>query len=62
MDLRRGISAAVDKVVEVLKSRAQMISTPEEIAQVLSDKHSMIIRFTFRWPQSPRTVNAKSEN
>lgn len=36
MDLRRGISAAVSKVVEVLKSRAQMISTTEEIAQVNS--------------------------
>lgn len=35
MDLRRGISAAVEKVVEILKSRAQMISTTEEIAQVL---------------------------
>lgn len=34
MDLRRGISAAVEQVVEVLKSRATMISTPEEIAQV----------------------------
>ena len=38
MDLRRGISAAVDKVVETLKSRAQMISTTEEIAQVSSSK------------------------
>lgn len=34
MDLRRGISMAVDHVVGVLKSRAKMISTTEEIAQV----------------------------
>ncbi|CAN4120672.1 unnamed protein product [Withania somnifera] len=34
MDLRRGITMAVDSVVTNLKSRAQMISTSEEIAQV----------------------------
>ncbi|KAJ3682425.1 hypothetical protein LUZ60_014998 [Juncus effusus] len=34
MDLRRGISMAVDSVVTNLKSRAKMISTSEEIAQV----------------------------
>ncbi|XP_027366770.1 chaperonin CPN60-2, mitochondrial isoform X3 [Abrus precatorius] len=34
MDLRRGITMAVDAVVTNLKSRAQMISTSEEIAQV----------------------------
>ncbi|GFR49009.1 hypothetical protein Agub_g11030 [Astrephomene gubernaculifera] len=34
MDLRRGINMAVDHVVSVLKSRAKMISTTEEIAQV----------------------------
>lgn len=34
MDLRRGISMAVDAVVTNLKSRAKMISTSEEIAQV----------------------------
>ncbi|CAK9140824.1 unnamed protein product [Ilex paraguariensis] len=34
MDLRRGISMAVDGVVTNLKSRAWMISTSEEIAQV----------------------------
>lgn len=34
MDLRRGISMAVDNVVMNLKSRARMISTSEEIAQV----------------------------
>ncbi|KAL3645052.1 Mitochondrial chaperonin 60 [Castilleja foliolosa] len=34
MDLRRGINMAVDAVVENLKSRARMICTSEEIAQV----------------------------
>ncbi|RZC88630.1 hypothetical protein C5167_016491 [Papaver somniferum] len=34
MDLRRGISMAVDSVVTNLKSRTRMISTSEEIAQV----------------------------
>ncbi|KAJ8448588.1 hypothetical protein Cgig2_012232 [Carnegiea gigantea] len=34
MDLRRGITMAVDAVVNYLKSRARMISTSEEIAQV----------------------------
>ncbi|URD73487.1 Chaperonin [Musa troglodytarum] len=34
MDLRRGISMAVDAVVTNLKSRTRMISTSEEIAQV----------------------------
>lgn len=34
MDLRRGISMAIDAVVAHLKSRARMISTSEEIAQV----------------------------
>jgi len=34
MDLRRGINMAVDSVVTHLKSRARMISTSEEIAQV----------------------------
>ncbi|KMZ67105.1 Chaperonin CPN60-2, mitochondrial [Zostera marina] len=34
MDLRRGITMAVDNVVTTLKSRARMISTSEEIAQV----------------------------
>ncbi|KAJ9555645.1 hypothetical protein OSB04_010259 [Centaurea solstitialis] len=34
MDLRRGISMAVDSVVANLKSRARMISTSEEITQV----------------------------
>lgn len=34
MDLRRGINTAVEHVVQLLKERAQMISTTEEIAQV----------------------------
>lgn len=34
MDLRRGITMAVDAVVTNLKSRASLISTSEEIAQV----------------------------
>lgn len=35
MDLRSGIKMAIDAVISDLKSRAQMISTPEEIAQVV---------------------------
>lgn len=35
MDLRSGINMAVDAVIADLKSRAVMISTPEEITQVL---------------------------
>lgn len=34
MDLRRGINMAIDSVVTYLKSKARMISTSEEIAQV----------------------------
>ena len=34
MDLRRGITLAVDAVVAQLKNQAKMISTSEEIAQV----------------------------
>lgn len=34
MDLRRGINTAVEHVIATLKSRAKMISTTEEIAQV----------------------------
>ncbi|KAB1218425.1 Chaperonin CPN60-like 2, mitochondrial [Morella rubra] len=34
MDLRKGINMAVDAVISELKSRALMISTPEEIKQV----------------------------
>lgn len=36
MDLRRGINLAVEHVLADLKTRAKMISTTEEIAQVLS--------------------------
>lgn len=36
MDLRKGINMAVDAVITELKSRALMISTPEEITQVLA--------------------------
>ena len=35
MDLRTGINMAVDAVVSNLKSKAVMISTPEEITQVI---------------------------
>lgn len=35
MDLRTGINMAVNSVVSLLKERALMISTPEEISQVL---------------------------
>src|ERR1700685_2059280 len=34
MDLKRGIEAAVEKVVEDLKERSRKVSTNEEIAQV----------------------------
>lgn len=34
MDLRSGINMAIDAVIADLKSRAVMISTPEEITQV----------------------------
>lgn len=34
MDLRNGINKAVDAVISHLKSKAWMISTPEEIMQV----------------------------
>ncbi len=39
MDLRRGITQAVDAVVTHLKSRAKAISTTEEIAQVRVAMH-----------------------
>jgi chaperonin GroEL (HSP60 family) len=35
MDLRNGINKAVHAVVSQLKSKASLISTPEEITQVL---------------------------
>lgn len=34
MDLRRGMNMSIDAVISHLKSRAWMISTPEEITQV----------------------------
>ncbi|KAJ8442931.1 hypothetical protein Cgig2_022297 [Carnegiea gigantea] len=40
MDLRTGINLAVDAVVSNLKSRALMISTPEEITQVMMLRNS----------------------
>lgn len=46
MDLRSGINMAVDAIVTDLKSKALMISTPEEITQVngfLSNCNSYII-------------------
>ena len=40
MDLRLGISMAVDAVIANLKSRARIVSTLEEIAQVCSSSLS----------------------
>lgn len=53
MDLRRGINAAVEKVLSYLKHHAKMISTTEEIAQVgsmpiLSQKSGMLTPATSR--------------
>ena len=42
MDLRRGITMAVDAVVTNLKSRARMISTSEEIAQVCFNEKKLL--------------------
>lgn len=36
-DMRKGVQMGVDHVVARLKERAKMISTPEEIAQVLAE-------------------------
>lgn len=36
MDLRRGVQAAVDAVVDFLKANSRVITTSSEIAQVLS--------------------------
>lgn len=41
MDLRTGINMAVDAVVSDLKSKAVMISTPEEITQVTSWRNNL---------------------
>lgn len=44
MDLRRGITMAVDSVITTLKSRTRMISTSDEIAQVCTiDQNRMFI-------------------
>lgn len=44
MDLRKGINMAVDAVISELKSRALMISTPEEIKQVTNFSEKAIPR------------------
>ena len=41
MDLRRGVSMAVEHVVAGLKSRAKMISTTEEISQACNDSRPL---------------------
>lgn len=43
MDLRRGITMAVDSVITTLKSRVQMISTSEEIAQVCTNDQNKLL-------------------
>lgn len=43
MDLRRGITMAVDSVITTLKSRARMISTSEEIAQVCTNDDNSLL-------------------
>ena len=54
MDLRSGINMAVDAVITDLKSRALMMSTPEEITQVMEllgetfgFEFSSFLRFTY---------------
>ena len=46
MDLRRGIQLAVDSVVQNLKSRATMISTTSEIAQVYHPALPHLVQLT----------------
>lgn len=45
-EMRKGVQMGVDHVVQQLKARAKMISTPEEIAQVslvpASDVHFIV--------------------
>ncbi|GFQ05297.1 chaperonin cpn60-like 2 mitochondrial [Phtheirospermum japonicum] len=48
MDLRKGINLAVDAIVEDLKTRALMISSPEEITQLKSFIFEDLIS-TFLW-------------
>lgn len=53
MDLRRGMNLAINAVISHLKSRAWMISTPEEITQVVIKKkksHSILILQYFHLP------------
>lgn len=45
MDLRTGINMAVDAVIAELKSRAFMISTPEEITQVVGLTNHVFSKF-----------------
>ena len=37
MDLRSGMNMAVNVVIQDLKSKAMMISTPEEITRVITE-------------------------
>lgn len=46
MDLRSGINMAIDAVVSDLKSRAVMISTPEEITQVNFESRFIVMIIT----------------
>lgn len=49
MDLRSGINMAVDTVISDLKSKALMISTPEEIKQVVDFLEKVISPCKFIW-------------
>jgi len=42
MDLRRGINMTVDAVISDLKSKASMLSTPEEIKQVMDFSEKVV--------------------
>ena len=57
MDLRRGINLAVEHVLADLKGRAKMISTTEEIAQVLS-----AIEFCSNLEYDKQTAPAAKQN
>ena len=60
MDLRRGITLAVDKVLDYLKKHAKMISTTEEIAQVSAQTmltgQGWDMRSTDMWVQGKRRL------
>ena len=45
MDLRNGINKAVDAVLSHLKSKAWMISTPQEITQVWDHQKDSIASY-----------------